>query len=299
MHHGKRLCRTFGRGVMRSEHGVRLTESGFAGLATPALYATFTEVAELIAVLVLASYARHGLFSTCVLRRKPYNQFGSGMRLTPRSGLAPTSVDAEAGARYVTSCRLRWDNGNIHRGAFASESDLNCDSHRFCLSLAAPMSRSHWSGSYLSPKSPLPRVGRIRSSEHSEPITLRSPNSFLSNVFVTLDNCVDVPKKILVATDADSVLHQFFSDLCRRQTFRVFPENNQDCFSCADLSGQERLGVIGFRQRLIAVANLYPRLKLFIYALLLTFQPEDFLPRLGEFVGGSHTLNPHGGYCCV
>jgi hypothetical protein len=77
---------------------VGFAKGGFAGSATPSLDATFTEVSELLAGMMLASYACHGLFSACVEREKPYNSFGSGVRLTPRSGLAPTPVSAEAGA---------------------------------------------------------------------------------------------------------------------------------------------------------------------------------------------------------
>ncbi len=46
----------------------------------------------------LAIVAGHGLFSACVEREKPYNEIGSRVRLTPRSGLAPTSIGVEAGA---------------------------------------------------------------------------------------------------------------------------------------------------------------------------------------------------------
>ena len=90
----------FGSESAPRQFDVRFAESGIAGLATPPLDAALTEVAELLAGLVLASHARHGLFSACVLRRKPYNQFGSGLRLTPRFGLAPTKAATDAGAIY-------------------------------------------------------------------------------------------------------------------------------------------------------------------------------------------------------
>ena len=50
---------------------------------------------------VLASEACHGLFSACVEREKPYNEIGSGVRLTPRSGLAPQPVSAGLRGRFL------------------------------------------------------------------------------------------------------------------------------------------------------------------------------------------------------
>ena len=62
-----------------------------------ALNAALTEVPKLLAAFVVAFSTGHGLLSACVEREKPYNMFGSGVRLTPRSGLAPTPVQAEGG----------------------------------------------------------------------------------------------------------------------------------------------------------------------------------------------------------
>jgi hypothetical protein len=81
-----------------SESFVGIAESGIAGSAAPALNPALTKVTEPLAGLVLASDAGHWLFSACAEREKPYNRFESGVRLTPRSGLAPTPVQAEAGA---------------------------------------------------------------------------------------------------------------------------------------------------------------------------------------------------------
>jgi hypothetical protein len=63
---------------------VGFRKSVLAGCAFPALDVTLTEGTSLHAIRVLASYACHGLFSACVEREKPYNHFGSGLRLTPR-----------------------------------------------------------------------------------------------------------------------------------------------------------------------------------------------------------------------
>src|SRR6185312_14307073 len=77
---------------------VGFAESGTARITAPALNAAFTEVSELLASVVLASYACHGLFSACVEREKPYNVVGSELRLIPRFGLAlpPVSADDRA-----------------------------------------------------------------------------------------------------------------------------------------------------------------------------------------------------------
>jgi len=99
----KALQRTVGRFGLGEkpvprEFCVRLRKPRLTGSAFPALNAAFTEGTCLYAGDVLASDTGHGLFSACVGREKPYNQLGSGLRLTPRFGLAPTPVSAEAGA---------------------------------------------------------------------------------------------------------------------------------------------------------------------------------------------------------
>src|SRR5437899_2865176 len=77
---------------------VRFAESGFAGIAAPALNPPLTEITESLAGLVLASNAGHGFSPLAFCGEKPQNQFGSRSWLTPRFGLAPTPVSAEAGA---------------------------------------------------------------------------------------------------------------------------------------------------------------------------------------------------------
>jgi hypothetical protein len=77
---------------------------------------------------MLASYARHGLFSACVLREKPYNHFGSGLRLIPRFGLAPQPVSAGSGALSVSYGLGWWFDRNLY-GLTGSKCDLNSDNH--------------------------------------------------------------------------------------------------------------------------------------------------------------------------
>jgi hypothetical protein len=93
----KALHRTRCRIGIGDHHGasqsfVGFAEGGITGSAAPSLDAPFTEKSESLAGLVLASYACHGLFSACAEREKPYNQLGSRVRLTPRSGLALPSA---------------------------------------------------------------------------------------------------------------------------------------------------------------------------------------------------------------
>jgi len=77
---------------VRFEAFDRLGESSFAGLAAPALHFALAVGSKLLAAFVLALEARHGLFSACAEREKPYNEIASGVRLTPRSGLALPSA---------------------------------------------------------------------------------------------------------------------------------------------------------------------------------------------------------------
>src|SRR5207244_4825800 len=99
----KTLNRTDHRIGFRQHHvprqlRVRFAESRFAGIAAPALNPVLTEVPKSLASLTLASEAGHGLSPLAFCGEKPQNQFGSRSWLTPRFGLAPTPVSAEAGA---------------------------------------------------------------------------------------------------------------------------------------------------------------------------------------------------------
>ena len=115
---------------------VRFAESGFTGIAAPALNPALTEVTKSLAGLVLASEAGHGFSPLAFCGEKPQNQFGSRSWLTPRFGLAPTPVSAEAGALSCYLAANRW--GPLHRL-----------SPRFSRRAVLPALR----GSYLAPKS--------------------------------------------------------------------------------------------------------------------------------------------------
>jgi hypothetical protein len=127
-----RPCREIGlrdhRGPCQS--GVRFAESGFAGSAAPTLNPALTEVSEPLAGLVLASTAGHGQSPLDFCGESRHNLFGSGVRLTPRSGLAPQPVSAGSGALIVKVYPLGWTNGYFHRWPVGSEAygynDLHC-----------------------------------------------------------------------------------------------------------------------------------------------------------------------------
>jgi hypothetical protein len=85
--------------VVRFEFFNRLGEGSRAGLAAPALNAALTEVAELLAGLVLAFGAGHEVSPLAFCGETSQNRFSrSEAWVTPRFGLAPTPVQAEAGA---------------------------------------------------------------------------------------------------------------------------------------------------------------------------------------------------------
>lgn len=76
-------------GVPR-QFGMRFTECGIAGLAEPALDAPFTKVTELLAGLVLAFYAGHGLSPLDCCGVKPENEFdGLTLGLIPEFRISP------------------------------------------------------------------------------------------------------------------------------------------------------------------------------------------------------------------
>jgi hypothetical protein len=128
-----RSCREFG---LRDHRGsrqlcVRFAESGTAGSAAPTLNPALTEVPKLFAVVVLASTAGHGFSPLDFCGEKPENHFGSGLRLTPRSGLAPQPVSAGSGALNVKGYPLGWTNGYFHRWTVGSEANHDHDLHCF------------------------------------------------------------------------------------------------------------------------------------------------------------------------
>ena len=118
---------------------VRFRKSVLAGSAFPALDVAFTEGTSLHADRVLASYTGHGLFSACVLRRKPYNRFGSGLRLTPRFGLAPQPVSAGSGALNVKRA-LGWRFDRDNYGLTVSKANLDSEFHAGSILPESPVS---------------------------------------------------------------------------------------------------------------------------------------------------------------
>ncbi len=102
---------------------------GMAGNAAVTLNTPLAVGSKLLSTLVLASDTRHGFSPLCVLRRKPYNLCGSGVWLTPRSGLAGAAVSAAAPAHFVKVYPLGWINGYFHRWTVSSEANHDDDSH--------------------------------------------------------------------------------------------------------------------------------------------------------------------------
>src|SRR5207247_2447240 len=117
------------------QYCVRFAESGFASIAAPTLNPALAEVTKSLAGLVLASEAGHGFSPLAFCGEKPQNQFGSRSWLTPRFGLAPTPVSAEAGA---LNQQLSNYGGLIAILGLLSVQPLSADTLR---------------GSYLTPKS--------------------------------------------------------------------------------------------------------------------------------------------------
>ena len=76
---------------------VGFAERGFAGSAAPALDSALTKVPETLACRVVTTGAGHDFSPLDFVREKSQTIFGSGVRLTLRSGLAPQPVSQEAG----------------------------------------------------------------------------------------------------------------------------------------------------------------------------------------------------------
>lgn len=108
---------------------VGFAECGMAGLAAPTLDTLFTEVAELLAGLVLAFYAGHGLSPLDFWRKKPLNLIEVWMRASSASELAPQPVSAGSGALSVKSYGLGWGLNRDNYGLTVSKANLNPESH--------------------------------------------------------------------------------------------------------------------------------------------------------------------------
>ena len=128
---------------------VEFRKSVLARSTFPALDSTFAEGASLHADRVLASDTGHGLFSACVEREKPYNHFGSGLRLTPRFGLAPQPVRAGSGALSVSYVLGWWLDRDLY-GLTGSECNLDSQDHAAFILSESPVAAGL---SHFTPKS--------------------------------------------------------------------------------------------------------------------------------------------------
>src|SRR6266705_1893544 len=174
---------------------VRFAESGFTGIAAPALNPALTEVTKSLAGLVLASEAGHGFSPLAFCGEKPQNQFGSRSWLTPRFGLAPTPVSAEAGA---LNQQLSNYGGLIAILGLLSVQPLSADTLR---------------GSYLTPKSLAdPFVDRL--------IALHPPLNHPSLPKANQD-CMDRSQRAFVSAQIESALNHSVSNFRRRQGVRT------------------------------------------------------------------------------
>jgi len=133
------------------EFVVGFAEGRFAGCAAPALNAALTEVTKFLADLVLALYARHGFSPLDFCGRKPHTHFGSGVRLTPRFGLAPPPVQAGSGALNVSDV-LGWGLNRDNYGLTVSKANLNPESHADSILPESPVDAGL---SHFTPKSSL------------------------------------------------------------------------------------------------------------------------------------------------
>lgn len=218
---------------------VGFREAHFTGSAFPALNAPFAEGSSFHADRVLASDTGHGLFSACVEREKPYNRFGSGLRLTPRFGLAPQPVSAGSGALNVEGYLARWLNGNYHRGTVGSEGDLNRDLHCIppfsCRSVLQALSGSYLKSFILLRDRAKSRhistrktagSARVASSLFQLHRRMRSRSlpcfSAVLNGFTrislfrkAIQNCVDRRKRIGVLCQTSAKFVQFLSHVAR------------------------------------------------------------------------------------
>jgi hypothetical protein len=211
------------RGVFAGTHrakrglGLRFGKRCRAGIATPALDSTFAVSTEPLAGDVLASDACHGLFSACVEREKPYNEIGSGVRLTPRSGLAPQPVSAGYGAVSCYSANW-WRSSHVLPPSCRDRSAL------------LPLG-----GSYLTPKSfllvPIGRPRRSRGAARSEDIPQRvllpfvgyltTPNykRSLSCPVNTLQDRVNRSRRVGVACQVEAHGGQSLLNISRSKRF--------------------------------------------------------------------------------
>src|SRR5208282_3818306 len=111
-HHGKRLRCGFRIGVVRTQLRSGFGERCFAGSAAPALNAALAGISEPLGGSVVTSGACHVVSPLALCEETSQNSLGSEAWVTPRFGLAPTPVSAEAGALIqLLSVWWRSDHG--------------------------------------------------------------------------------------------------------------------------------------------------------------------------------------------
>ena len=150
-HQRKSFCRNVRRGVVRAE-GLRSTGIGkgrVTGSAAPALDSALAVSPEFLSSTVVTSDAGHGFSPLDFCGEKPHTHFGSGVRLTPRFGLAPQPVSAGSGALIVNYVLGWWLDRYLY-GLTGSECDLDSDSHAAFILPESPVPAGL---SYLRPKS--------------------------------------------------------------------------------------------------------------------------------------------------
>lgn len=199
--------------------GVGFREPIFAGSAFPALNTALTEGTSLYAGGVLASDAGHGFSPLDFSAELSHNEFGSGLWLTPRFGLAlPT---ADTGDRAVSCYSTNWwRSGHGLLPRFSRR--------------AASLERLR--GSYLGPKSFLPRnpltesqttfevEGRVIGSLPCLPSLLKGFRCE-SLLHQSTQECIYRGERILMLRKATSEFAQFFSNVARRKRFFRRSEN--------------------------------------------------------------------------
>src|SRR6185312_4935713 len=210
---------------------VGFAESGTARITAPALNAAFTEVSELLASVVLASYACHGLFSACVEREKPYNVVGSELRLIPRFGLALPPVSADDRALIVNR-GLRRYNGNFHRRPKSSDANYDYDFH------CSPFSRKRsvlpaQSVSYLTQKSCQAGKRSIADPDKKHTFVLR--DCFLHASIVTftksIQDCHNRAQRLRIFLKVKTGLLKLFANFCAFHAFMALLQQPLNCIA--------------------------------------------------------------------
>ena len=122
----RRVCA--GTHRAKGRFGLRFGKGRLAGIAAPALDSTLAVGAEPLAGLVLAFGAGHDFSPLDFCGKKPHTHFGSGVRLTPRFGLAPQPVSAGSGALIVSDVS-GWGLDRDNYGLTVSKANLDGEFH--------------------------------------------------------------------------------------------------------------------------------------------------------------------------